>query len=424
MIVFLFVAFELTILPIVDRQWIINQMVPVNTLELLDTVGSLFTVIFWCSRPTYKSEWTVIISWMVILFLILIFLKNNVSYIPAGSNEYIMLSTLAIPCILGLLLRISGLVSTTESTLYESRLRWLVISMFFFIFPIYPVLILSKFLHVKTFDLFALHFDVLLSNALIPNLKMLINSIPDASTILRYAYGYTPIGLLATAILQLRGHPPHVASALLVWVTATSLAVIAYNFFPITGPAYVFNNINEAFLHSSSYPLDMVAPLNAPRNGMPSMHFGWMLAATILWWQSGSGQYSRFIMIIQTVLVAVATLYFGEHYVIDLIVAVPFILSSIALCTTMISIHSSPRKYTILVGFLTWILWVFLLRTQMEFFMAHTWSAQGLVAFTLLISGWQISLLAKFKQEITVSCNHALGKKQPHQVASAIHKGP
>lgn len=178
--------------------------------------------------------------------------------------------------------------------------------------------------------------------------------------------------------------------------------MLAYNFFPITGPGFVFNNINDAFLHASSYPLDMAMPQNGARNGMPSMHLGWMIATTILWCQSSSSKYSCFIMIIQTGLVILATLYFGEHYVIDLIVAMPFMLSLIALCTTSISIRYAPRKYAIYAGFLTWLLWVILLRTQLELFMANPWTAIGLVVLTAFISGWQAILLSKFKTAPTM----------------------
>ena len=70
--------------------------------------------------------------------------------------------------------------------------------------------------------------------------------------------------------MQLRGKPPHVASALLVRVVTASLAVLAYNFYPITGPGYLFDNANNAFLHASSYPLTMTAPQFGAQNGMPS----------------------------------------------------------------------------------------------------------------------------------------------------------
>ena len=146
----------------------------------------------------------------------------------------------------------------------------------------------------------------------------------------------------------------------------------------------------------------MATPQYGARNGMPSMHVGWMIAATVLWCQSGSHMYSRFIMIIQTGLVILATLYFGEHYIIDLIVATPFMLSLIALCTTSISIRYAPRKFAICAGFLTWLLWVILLRTQLEFFMASPWTAICLVVLTVFISGWQAILLSKFKTAPTI----------------------
>lgn len=395
LIIYLLIQYELTIFPVINELFSINQNWLPQILDLLDTVGSLFTIVFWCSRPTSKMEWSVALSWIILLFLVS--LKVDIQHSEPQITQHIILGTFAIPCIIGLFLRIFGLLATTESFFYENRLKWLVISMCLFIIPVYPALILSELIHVKTFDVYALHFDVLLTPTLIPNLRNLINNIPGAPTLLYLAYGLTPIGLLATAILQLNRRPSHVASALLVWVVASSLAMLAYNFFPITGPRYVFENINHAFLHSSSYPLNISTPQYGARNGMPSMHFGWMLAATILWWQSGSSRYSCFLMLIETVLVILATLYFGEHYIIDLIVAVPFILSIIALCTTTVSIHFAPRIYTISAGFLVWSIWVLLLRTQLEFFMANPWTARCLVILTFLITCWQTILLSKFK---------------------------
>ena len=380
-----------------------------KTIELFATIGSLFTIVFWCSHPTCKIQWAVILIWFILLFFIGQMHRSDTL------NQHIILGLLAISCSLILLLRISGLLKTTESTLYENRLKWLVLSMSLLIIPIYPALMLGKLFNEKTFDLFALNFDILISPTWVSNLTSLIDSIPGAPTILYLAYGATPIGLLTIAILQLRGRPLHVASALLVWVAAGPLALLAYHFFPITGPSYVFNSIDNAYLHPNLYPIDMTSPLNGARNGMPSMHLGWMLAASILCWQSSSNPYLRAILIIQTGFVLLATLYLGEHYMIDLIVSVPFTLSLIALCTTTISIRYAPRQHVIFAGFLTWLVWVILLRTQLTFFMANPWAAKSLVVLSMMVASWQTYLLSTFNRGVVgwALAQHKLGAVYP-----------
>ena len=41
-----------------------------KTIELLATMGSLFTIVFWCSRPTAKMQLAVILIWLALLFCI------------------------------------------------------------------------------------------------------------------------------------------------------------------------------------------------------------------------------------------------------------------------------------------------------------------------------------------------------------------
>jgi PAP2 superfamily len=68
----------------------------------------------------------------------------------------------------------------------------------------------------------------------------------------------------------------------------------------------------------------MDVPQSDFRNCMPSLHFGWTLLIFLnvrwsLWRRIGSG--------LLVILIAISTVGFGQHYLIDLIVAVPFILA-------------------------------------------------------------------------------------------------
>lgn len=90
------------------------------------------------------------------------------------------------------------------------------------------------------------------------------------------------------------------------------------------------------FVLHSRFPFDpppvdqftSTALLNVPRsdfrNCMPSLHFGWTLLIFLnvrwsLWRRIGSG--------LLVILIMISTVGFGQHYLIDLIVAVPFILA-------------------------------------------------------------------------------------------------
>src|SRR5258707_1020966 len=101
-----------------------------------------------------------------------------------------------------------------------------------------------------------------------------------------------------------------------------------------------------------------------PRNGMPSLHFGWPLAATILLRQSRAPGWATSLMALFTLLTAIATLYLGEHYAVDLIVAVPIVLASIALATTSVPLAAPPRRNAVVTGFVAWLAWMALLRSR------------------------------------------------------------
>ena len=308
----------------------------------------------------------------------------------------LLATSLAIPASAGLLWRSAGPLAEDDDPQLVLRLRWLVLlALMFMAFP-QPALSLTSALHPHTFDLYALHFDRIAGLVIAPWLRDQIESIFALPTLVRLAYGLTPLAFLAVALLHLRRRPPHVASALLAWVGLTSCALLAYHFFPITGPVYLFGS--EQYIaklrDAANLPLDLAVVQPFPRNGMPSMHFGWCLAASILWWRSGTAAWSRAILIAMTVLTAAATIYLGEHYVIDLIVAVPFVLAGLALCTT--GVTWSARIGVVASGFATWFVWVMVLRHAMSGLLQYPWLCQLLLLLTAAVVVQQVRWMARF----------------------------
>lgn len=355
-------------------------------------------VIFWGSRPSILAQRTVLLVWIFLSVVLWCWLTPEFQLGWFDSTLFpavmFLAGTLSIPCSLALLIRLTKQkYSVSPDPQFEQRLRWLVVLTLLFIVTPRAALGLSATLHPVTFDLYALHWDHVAGISISPWLSSVIESIPGLAEVIWMAYGLTPLSFLAVAILHLRGRPAGVPSALPVWVLLTLLAVVAYNFFPIVGPRYIFGS--DQFIAgirgAEGLPLvTTMVPPNLPRNGMPSMHFGWMLAATILWWRSSTRWYSRALLLTLTVLTATATLFTGEHYVIDLVVAVPFVLAGIALATTQSRCSEKARWLIVGAGFSTWLAWVWALRLGMQYFMDYPFLCQVALALTALVVCAQI----------------------------------
>lgn len=130
---------------------------------------------------------------------------------------------------------------------------------------------------------------------------------------------YFSIGWVVVVVLsvQLLRPTAELKAATLAFFLAFFLAPFFYVAFPVSGPHYAFGQY-------PSLP-GTVAPqgiqLAAPPNGIPSVHF--TLALLVVWytrhWRIGWLFSGAFL-----ILTILATLGLGEHYVFDLLVALPY----------------------------------------------------------------------------------------------------
>ncbi len=327
-------------------------------------------------------------------------------------------AAMAIPASLALIWRTTRPFHRGDNPQLVERLAWLLgLTALFMVAP-QPALSLTATLHPVTFDLFALRFDQLAGLTIAPWLTEVVDANTFFPHLVMFSYGMTPVGFLALALLHLRHRPVHVASAVLAWVGLTTCALVAYNLFPITGPRYVFGSAHfvAKLAGAAQLPLELVVVQPYPRNGMPSMHFGWCLAVSILWWRSGTSAWSRAVLIGLTVLTAIATIYLGEHYTIDLIVAVPFVLAALAMCTT--GVAWSARLGTVVSGFATWLVWVLLLRNCMPWFVQYPWLCWLLILATAAVVVHQARWMAGFARSVAHPRATGRAKKQAHEVAA------
>lgn len=372
-----------------------------TTYEFMTGYALSFAVMFWASRFSVRSQSALLLLCPVVAAITLFLLPKTWEFSfsqPNPTAVTFIIFCLGLPAIFMLLIRICSNKLRSDDPSFESRLRSMVI--LFLLIAMVPdaALHLSSTLHPSTFDLYAMQWDAIAHWSLTPQLAQFIDSIFLFRGLVELSYNLTPIAFLAIALLHLRKKPEHVASATLVWVILTSCAFFAYNLFPITGPKYLFGSKDFLFALQQpfEYVLDMVQVSPAPRNGMPSMHFGWMLASSIIWWQSGTRWWSRAIIIAMTMLTACGTLLLGEHYLVDLVVAVPFVLAAIALCTTSIPWSASERKYTVLVGFGTWLIWILVLRNLVPWAKLNTWFPWLMLGLTIALVVAQCRWMTRF----------------------------
>jgi hypothetical protein len=141
----------------------------------------------------------------------------------------------------------------------------------------------------------------------------------------REAYDGLPlvIALLYAAHMRAPSALERQRLVLMLLVTPVICAFI-YQVFPVVGPKFAFPSFYPA--HVPAFPLVPfpripVSP-EVQRNGLPSMHLGW---AMFVWWglrrQSSTWGWLGTVFLVLTV---IATLGLGQHYLVDLVVAVPF----------------------------------------------------------------------------------------------------
>jgi len=139
-----------------------------------------------------------------------------------------------------------------------------------------------------------------------------------------HIYNSLPLALSACLALQWRGREGRFPVNLgIVFVALGVVGFGLYSICPVSGPAYLFPHDYPVHLPELSSPAP--APLTiVPRNGMPSLHVAWTF---LLFWNLRKRWFLGPLAGVFLILTALATLGFGEHYLADLIVAIPLALT-------------------------------------------------------------------------------------------------
>ncbi|MGD0298086.1 MAG: phosphatase PAP2 family protein [Bryobacteraceae bacterium] len=156
---------------------------------------------------------------------------------------------------------------------------------------------------------------------------------------------------------------------------------IFYQICPGLGPVYVFGSRFPAHLPDpGEFQLAMYHGAGA-RNAMPSMHMTWAL---LVWWSAWElTPLARWIATVFATLTFFATLGFGEHYLVDLIVAVPFALLIEAICALRSERKAALQAGAVALAFT--LSWLLMLRTTA---VAHMpiWAGWAMVVGTIAVT--------------------------------------
>ncbi|MEO8576046.1 MAG: phosphatase PAP2 family protein [Gemmatimonadales bacterium] len=172
---------------------------------------------------------------------------------------------------------------------------------------------------------------------------------------------------------------------LLAYAVSGTIAALLYILCPATGPAHAFKSGFPSHLPDSSTVSLILAPYAplSPRNAMPSLHFGWgvLLARST----AGARRSVRLIALSFAVMTAIATIGSGEHYVLDLIAAVPFVVALEA--ATARGNVSRRRRMALISGVLLFGSWIATVRSApntVPFFESNPALVWGLAVVTIV----------------------------------------
>ena len=225
----------------------------------------------------------------------------------------------------------------------------------------YPLQI-SALMHPRTFDTFLYSFDLSLGWNPSFLLGQAFARFGPLRAVSSFVYDTLPLVVsFFYAALKLQKKQFRV-NVILLFTGGLLLGSLLYNVCPATGPLYAFG---PAFpMHPPAMGEFVVQPLSvpaAPRNGMPSLHVA--LALMVFWNAYVWGRKGRILAGFYLLFTVLATLGTGEHYLIDLVVGVPFAVAMQALFTTDRPLRDPSRWRPLIVASAITALWLMVLRS-------------------------------------------------------------
>jgi hypothetical protein len=249
---------------------------------------------------------------------------------------------------------------------------------------------LTTALQPRVYDLLLYAFDEALSckpSVVFGNLMANFYALKVAGILV---YQSMPLAICFLVALERESPQRFPARILPLFIAVGVAGAVLYNLLPAVGPIYVFGKDFPANLPSvSNLAMQPLLGVNAPRNAMPSVHFA---CALLIWWNTaGLRHLWRWLAVGFVGMTFLATLGFGEHYLVDLVVAFPFAVAVQAATLRARSWASQERRMAFGGGVILTVCWLAALRTGL-FLNAAALSWCAVVATCALTLWWKRGL--------------------------------
>lgn len=244
------------------------------------------------------------------------------------------------------------------------------------VFPLCSLLIgytvpITTWLRPMTYDALLLAFDGGLGFQPSFILCRLLSKGADAwglTTVVYYALPLAVCILYASHLASDRAAKPQPVPILALFLSLMLVGFTLYGIYPAVGPKHAFGELYPrnppALAQIAIRP--MTVP-DAPRNCMPSLHLAGALA---IWWNSRLWpRWGRLLAGLFLWTTIFSTLALGEHYLVDLVVAVPFTLIFQAAWTVAVPFAQPVRRLPLVVGASLTFAWFVALRYGLRLFL-------------------------------------------------------
>jgi membrane-associated phospholipid phosphatase len=177
---------------------------------------------------------------------------------------------------------------------------------------------------------------------------------------LELVYEASPLAIgLTCAALMWRGR--QLGKVVALFILSSFAGVLCYYLLPACGPGYL---LGPSFLTRNPFspetasliPQPIAIDLQFRRNCMPSLHMTWALM--VAWLCCREFRLGRWAAIAFAMLTSIATIWNGEHYLVDIVGAFPFSFAIYLACMGQLP-FSNPKRLipfaSSICGFLLWV---------------------------------------------------------------------
>jgi hypothetical protein len=203
------------------------------------------------------------------------------------------------------------------------------------------------------------------------------------TTVAYYALPFAVSVLYASHLASDRAGERQPVALLGLFLSMMVVGAALYTIYPAVGPKHAFAQLYPM----NAPPLKQIVlqPMTVPddpRNCMPSLHLAGALA---VWWNSRPcPRWGRTLAALLLCATIFSTLALGEHYLVDLVVAVPFTLVLQAAWTVSVPLTERSRRQSLLAGTILTLAWLVLLRYGIWLFLISPVVPWGLILLTVV----------------------------------------